>query len=138
MNTKEILRILSEQFSGYVLHPSFLEEFYKMLKSELSGKERQLFKQLAAQLENIRKMGRMVYMVDQNERLKGKGNHYYSIHLSGSQYNVRFLIYIGINEKPYFLSAFYERSGKKRTDYSRHIAVLDNRLDQLLGDERNE
>lgn len=134
MNTKELLKILSEQFSEYVCHISFLEELYSILRKDLSGKEKQLFKQLTTQLENIRKMGRMVHMADHNERLKGKGSRYYSIHLSSSQYNVRLLIYIDSTGTPYFLSAFYERAGKSRTDYSRHISVLDKRLKQLLGD----
>lgn len=133
MNTKELLKLLSEQFSGYVCHVSFLEELYSILRKDLSGKEKQLFKQLAAQLENIRKMGRMVYMADRNERLKGKGSRYYSIHLSSAQYNVRLLVYITGSGTPYFLSAFYERGGKSRTDYSSHIPVLDRRLEQLLG-----
>lgn len=133
MNTKELLKLLSEQFSGYVCHVSFLEELYSILRKDLSGKEKQLFKQLAAQLENIRKMGRMVYMADRNERLKGKGSRYYSIHLSSAQYNVRLLVYITGSGTPYFLSAFYERGGKSRTDYSSHIPVLDKRLEQLLG-----
>ena len=133
MNTKELLKLLSEQFSGYVYHVSFLEELYTILRKELSGKEKQLFKQLATQLENIRKMGRMVYMADRNERLKGDGSRYYSIHLSSAQYNVRLLVYITGSGIPYFLSAFYERGGKSRTDYSSHIPVLDKRLEQLLG-----
>lgn len=133
MNTKEMLRALSKHFSGYVCHASFLEEFYRLLKNELSGKETQIFKQLATQLENIKNMGRMVHMADRNERLKGSGNRYYSIHLSSSQYNVRILVYITESGTPYFLSVFYERAGKKRSEYARHIAVLDERLKQLLG-----
>ena len=135
MNTKELIKILSEQFSGYVCHTYFLKELYDILKKNLSGKEKQLFKQLTAQLENIKKMGRMVYMADRNERLKGKGSRYYSIHLSSAQYNVRLLTYIDGAGIPYFLSAFYERAGKDHTDYSNYISVLDNRLKQLLGDE---
>lgn len=135
MNTKELLDSLSEQFSGYTCHISFLEELYNILRKDLSGKEKQLFKQLTAQLENIRIMGRMVHMADRNERLKGSGSRYYSIHLSSAQYNVRLLIYIDGAGTPYFLCAFYERAGKSKTDYSRHIATLDKRLKQLLGDE---
>lgn len=44
-------------------------------------------------------------------------------------------VHISMDGKPYFLSVFHERSGKKRTDYSGYITVLDNRLRQLLGDE---
>ena len=80
-------------------------------------------------------MGRMVYMADRNERLKGSGSRYYSIHLSSAQYNVRLLIYIDRTGTPYFLCAFYERAGKSKTDYSHQIATLDKRLEELLGDE---
>ena len=55
MNTKEMLRMLSEYFSEFECHVAFLEEFYNILRKNVSGKEKLLFKQLAAQLENIKK-----------------------------------------------------------------------------------
>lgn len=138
MNTQEILKILAEYFSGFIFHESFLKELYDILRKNVSGKEKQLFKQLATQLANIRNMGRMVYMADDNERLLGGNGHYYSIHLTSSQYNIRLLICIVGQDTPYFLCAFYERAGKSRTSYGRYIPVLDRRFSQLLGDDDDE
>lgn len=138
MNTKEMLRMLSEYFSDFECHVAFLEEFYSILRKNVSGKEKLLFKQLAAQLENIKKMGRMVYMADDNEQIKGKNGYYYSIHLTCSQYNIRLLIHISKDGAARFLSAFYERAGKSRTNYSTHTPVLEQRLKQLIGDDDYE
>lgn len=135
MKTKEMLNMLARQFSGFYCHPLFLKELKQILEKNVKGKEAQLFKQLTAQLENIKCMGRLVSQADHNEIIKGADGHYYSIHLENSQYNVRLLIYITDNSTPYFLCAFYERSGKSYTDYSKHISVLAERLNQMLGDE---
>ena len=138
MKTKEMLEMLSKCFSDFKCHSSFLAEFKQILQKEVVGKEKQLFKQLLTQLSNIKSMGRMVYMADKNERLKGTSKNFISIHLASSQYNVRLLIYVAAEGEAYFLSAFYERAGKSRTDYSRHTSVLDERLEQLLGRRKNE
>lgn len=138
MNTKEMLKTLSQFFSDFLCHPRFLEELRNILKSDLSGKEKRLFKQLATQLMNIKTMGQMVYTADHNEIIKGADGHYYSIHLESSQYNVRLLVHISEDNIPYFLSAFYERAGKSRTDYSQFTPILEERLKQMLGDDEDE
>jgi hypothetical protein len=138
MNTKEMLKTLSHHFSDVECHTTFLEELSKIIKKELSGKEKQVFKQLTVQLENIRSMGCLVHTADHNEKLKHLDGHYYSIHLESSQYNVRLLIYITDENTAYFLCAFYERSGKSRTNYSQYTPILKKRLKQMLGDDEDE
>lgn len=141
MNTEDILKELSFYFMNFICHQLFIKEFGTILRKNVSGKEQRLFRQLVTQLENIKSFGRLVYRTDNNEQLKGKNGHYYSIHLESSQYNIRLLIYISNNNTPYFLSAFYERAGKRHTDYSGYISVLDERLRQLSeisGDDQNE
>lgn len=138
MNTQEMLKMLTEYFSGFIFHESFIKEFYNILRKNVSGKEKALFNQLYTQLTNIKKMGHMIYMADDNEQLKGEGGRYYSIHLTSSQYNIRLLICFDKNEEPYFLCAFYERSGKSRSSYERYIPLLNQRYNQLLGDVNNE
>ena len=137
MNTKDILNQLSALFSDYVFHELFLSELYNLLTKELKGKEAKFFNILSSQLNNIRTFGRMVYTVDSNEIIKGMDGHYYSIHLNNSQSNVRFLVYIFDDSTPWFLCAFYERSGKRKTDYSQYTPVLKRRFEEL-GDDDNE
>ena len=86
---------------------------------------------MATQLENIRNFGVMVHTVDNNEKIHALDGHFYSIHLQQSQFNVRFLIYIFDNGTAYFLNAFYERSGKKSSDYTHNTKVLNQRLKEL-------
>ena len=137
MNTQEILKMLAEYFSDFVFHESFLKELYDILRKNVSGKEKQLFKQLSTQLTNIKNMGRMVYLADDNEQLKGVKGHYCSIHLTSSQYNIRLLVTFDKKDTPYFLCAFYERAGKFQTSYSKYIPDLNRRFKQLLGDNED-
>lgn len=47
-------------------------------------------------------------------------------------------IYITDENTAYFLCAFYERSGKSRTNYSQYTPILKKRLKQMLGDDEDE
>ena len=60
MNTQEMLNMLTEYFSGFILHESFIKE---LLTEQFVLQE----------LTNIKKMGHMIYMADDNEQLKGEG-----------------------------------------------------------------
>lgn len=131
MNTKEALALLIGELNEFRLHKRFIKELSALLKKELKGKEERFFKILITQLKNIKDFGVMVHTVDDNEIIHGGDGHFYSIHFQQSQFNVRFLIYIFDDGTAYFLSAFYERSGKKATDYTRHIPSLEQRLKDL-------
>ncbi len=134
MNTKEASKRLINIFCDFKLHRLFVDEIRKLLKKELSGKENLFFNVLITQLNNIRMFGKLINTVDSHEKLKGLDGHYYSIHLQQSQFNIRFLVYITDDNEVYFLSAFYERAGKKRTNYSTYTSVLLQRYNELLGD----
>lgn len=138
MNTNEALKTLAELFANFQLHPLFMKEFASLLKKELHGKEGNFFKLLTAQLNNIKTFGVMVYTIDDNERIKGMDGRYYSIHLQQSQFNVRLLVHIDDNGLPRFLCAFYERSGKRQTDYSKYTPVLKQRFEEMRGDDNDE
>lgn len=133
MNTKDMLAELAELFTSFSLHPLFIQELSFLLKKDLKGKEARFFKILSTQLNNIKTFGRSIYTVDSNEILHGADGHYYSIHLQQSQFNVRLLIYIADNDTPYFLCAFNERSGKRKTDYSAYTSVMQERLNYFGG-----
>lgn len=135
MNTQEALQILLSYLENFEVHPLFLKELSSILKSELKGKEKKFFKLLITQLKNIQDFGVMVHTVDSNEKIHGLDGHFYSIHFTQSQFNVRFIIYIPDNKPAYFLTAFYERAGKRATDYSKNTKVLLSRLKEMKENE---
>lgn len=138
MDTKEIQKTLTRLFANFILHAQFIKEIKDLLKKDLRGKESPFFQSLTTQLNNIKSFGRLVYRVDNNEILKGGDGHYYSIHLENKQFNVRMIVYIRDDGIPYFLCCFYERAGKRRTDYTAYTSVMQQRLEELVEEEQNE
>lgn len=138
MNTKDILDVLTTSFMDFYLHPRFLMEIKQLLKKELSGQEACFFRILQTQLANINMFGSAIDRIDKNEKLTGNRRTYYSIHLQSKQFNIRFLLYFKNDTTPLFLCAFYERQGKRKTSYSHYLPVLDDRLNDMLGDDADE
>lgn len=133
MNKKNALLLLKEYLDEYTfdLHPRFFKELSDLLAKDLKGKEERFFKLLIAQLKNMQTFGVMVHNVDSNEKLQVRDSHFYSIHLKQSQFNVRLLVHISDAGKCTLLCAFNERSGKKSTDYTNYIPVLQKRLNDM-------
>lgn len=138
MNTKEALKELRKMLGEFPAHPRFIDEVFSLLKKQLKGKESRFFNILVTQLKNIRDFGIMVHTIDSNEKIHGGDGHFYSIHLKQSQFNIRFIVYIFDDGTAYLLTAFYERSGKKVSDYTNHIPVLAARLEELKGSDKHE
>ena len=130
MNTRDAIHQLLIYLEVFQVHPRFIKELSALLKKELKGKEQKFFTLLITQLKNIQEFGSMIYMIDSNEKLFKNKEIFYSIHLQQAQFNVRLLIHIS-DTNAQLLAAFYERSGKKSTDYTQYIEVLEHRLDEL-------
>lgn len=135
MNKKQELQLLSQNLEKYLqegfrFHMRFLEEFKDLLKNA-SGHEKEIFALLIKQFSFIKNLGRMVYQADGNEIIKYQEKDYYSLHIQGKSFNFRLLMTFDCEENPIFLAAFYERSGKKATDYSTWLPVLERRLDEV-------
>lgn len=130
MNTRDAIHQLLIYLEDFQVHPRFIKELSALLKKELKGKEQKFFTLLITQLKNIQEFGSMIYMIDSNEKLFKNKEIFYSIHLQQAQFNVRLLIHIS-DTNAQLLAAFYERSGKKSTDYTQYIEVLEHRLDEL-------
>ena len=119
-------------FPDGLYHPKFLDEVDQMLRNELSGKEKEFVKATIQQLTFVRELGKDVNLADSNEILRSGGEQqFYSLHLKRKQFNIRFLIAFEDNI-PLFLCAFFERSGKRQTDYTTYNPVLRSRLTELL------
>lgn len=139
MNKDEALRLLSEYLSlrqnDFVIHPEFIRKIKGLLKKEIKGSEAKFFQQMITQLDNIKLSGKNVHKIDGNEILSGVGNDalgnpwsLYSIHLSSDRYNVRFIIKFDDQSVPFLLYAFYERTGKRKTDYTVPIKISKERF----------
>ena len=147
MNTKDALQMLKEYLSQYdendfLIHPKFLDEVIACLSNELKGSEASFLKQMVTQLNHIKSFGRSIYQIDGNEILSHIGNDsqgkpwdIYSIHISSKKYNMRFLVKFDENITPYLLCAFYERTRKQKTDYTKYIDISKNRFLQLQAKE---
>lgn len=138
MNIDEALRLLLEYLSPFrdyfIIHQDFIHDIANCLKKELKGSESDFFDQMIAQLDYIKQFGKNVYQVNGNEILRGVGNdsndcpwNLYSIHMSSKKYNMRFIIKFDEQSTPFLLYAFFERSGKKKTDYTTPIQISKER-----------
>lgn len=137
MNTKDALAALLILFQSFIVHNRCISEFKSLLKKELKGKESSFFQVLMVQLKHLADFGPLISTVDDHEKLKYSDCDIYSIHLSGYQFNVRLLVSFDINTRPYLLLAFYERSGKRKTDYTGQAKTAHSRFNELLKEEEN-
>ena len=128
MNKDEAIKLLEENLGDFKIHPLFFKELATLLQKDLKGKEKQFFDTLIKQLGYLASYGVAIANIDSHERLKEKGRDFFSIHLQRKQFNVRFLVYIDNSGKSFLLSAFNERAGKKVSDYSQKIPILQERL----------
>lgn len=137
MNKKEALKLLIENLekysqNGFKFHELFWEEFQELLL-DAKGSEKEIFALLIKQMNFVKSLGREVYKADSNEIIKHQEREYYSLHLKGKNFNLRFLMTF-IENNPVFLCAFYERAGKKATNYSTWTPVLETRVKVFLGE----
>ncbi len=127
MNQNDVLRLFSELLGALHLAPEFLSEFVSLITK--SGKESVVFRLLVARIAALSSMGVMVTVLKEFEPL---GDGIYSFHLTGNGFNYRILFGFLPNRKPVFLFPFYERGGKRKTDYSGKIDIAKNRLEREL------
>ena len=116
MNKKQVLAELVKNLEecserGYVFHPKFMYEFQVLLKNA-TGNEKEIFTLLVKQLNFLKELGTNVCKADSNEIIKNQDRDYYSLHLSGKNFNFRLLMAFDEKDTPKFLVAFYERAGK--------------------------
>lgn len=135
MNKKEVLRLLKENLEkylpdGFKFHERFMVEF-KQLLEDAKGNEKEIFSLLIKQMNFVKVLGKKVDQANGNEIIKYLNEDYYSLHLQGKNFNLRLLMAFDEEENPVFLVAFYERSGKKASDYTKWKKVLRQRLQEV-------
>lgn len=135
MNKKEALTALAKNLEeylqqGFLFHPSFMKEFKELLHNA-SGNEKEIFSLLIKQLNFVKILKNQVYTADGNEIIKYLEKEYYSLHLLGKNFNLRLLMTFDEKGNPVFLAAFFERAGKKVSDYTQWKKVLANRYREM-------
>lgn len=129
---KDFLPLIS-QYTDFHYHELFIRELSNLLDDELSGHKREFVLMLTRQLRFIDTLRSRVNRADDNEILKHTQRRFYSIHLKQKFFNIRLIIFITADDSAvYFLSAFYERSGKRKTSYREYEPTLETRLHDLV------
>ena len=132
MNSQDALRDLAAQLQNFIVHEQCIKEFSLLLKKELSGKADVFLAVLTTQLKHLADLGPLITKIDDHEKLKYNTLiDIYSIHLKRSQFNIRLLVSFDKMSNACLLTVFYERSGKKATDYSAKIRIANERFMEL-------
>lgn len=116
MNKNKALDKLTELIEGIIFHSLFLSELLNLVAGK--GFEEKVFKLLTKQLILLNRYGVMVTNTKEFENI---GRGLYSMHLTGSGFNLRILFAFLPNAQPVLLLAFHERAGKSKTDYSSYL-----------------
>lgn len=127
MNRANILTELIEILSGIDLHKSLVDEIIDIIAK--SGNELQIFKQFKKLLRILLDLGVNAIQHLEFERLN---EAMYSMHIDGKGYNLRILYAFLPSGSPTLLLCFYERGGKRVTDYTTYIDPAKTRLKERL------
>jgi len=137
MNTKDAITELLYLLKDFYVHHRCLLEFKSLLKKELSGKADSFLQVLITQLKLLSDLGSRIITVDDHEKLKYSDHDIYSIHLKRNQFNIRLLVIFDKMSNPYLLTVFFERSGKKASDYTDKTRIAYQRYVELQEEEKN-
>lgn len=143
MNKEKALELLKdclvEYGNDFIFHCNFFVELKEIILKNAKGSEKEVFNLLIKQFSFVKTMGDRVDTADSNEKLKGikADEDYYSLHLQNKTVNIRLIMTFDGNI-PVFLVAFFEREGKRVTDYSRWERVMKERYNQIRSEESDE
>ena len=123
MNKKDVLRYLVLYLGDSLYCAEILTELFDILQG--SGVEAAFFKQLVKLLRILADRGGNATEMPGFEPLD---SGIYSMRFEGRDYNIRILYAFMPDRRPVLLHAFYERAGKKATDYTGKISLALTRL----------
>jgi len=133
MNKKQVYEWLRALLEPYITHDLMLAELVRIISG--SGYESRFYAQLVSRLIFLANHGIIALQQKEFERLN---DSLFSMHISSKGYNIRILFSFFPNGKPVLLLAFYEREGKKKTDYTTYLSPALTRFNALLEVYRNE
>lgn len=133
MNREGILNYLLAYLSNFSYHSRLIYELIDIIAA--SGYEKKFFKLLVARLRHLSVMG---IEATKHTEFEPLGNGLYSMHMSSTNFNIRILYSFLSNGQPVLLLPFFERAGKKNTDYTPYIKPALSRLAEMKEDFNNE
>lgn len=125
MNKENVLSYLMRQLGDILTTRNLIPELVAILSE--SGNEAAFFKQLAKCLRILAIKGICAIELDGFENI---GQGIFSMRLPAKGYNIRILYGFLPNSKPVLLLAFYERGGKRKTDYTPYLEPARKRLEE--------
>ncbi|WP_298016724.1 hypothetical protein [uncultured Dysosmobacter sp.] len=134
MNKKEIIEYLIEVFSDIDIHPRLVSEVVSKIVG--SGYEAKFFALLVARLTFLLEHG--ANAINLHKEYECVEDGIYSMHVSSAPFNIRILYAFFPDGSPTLLLAFYERGGKKKTDYTSKIPTARRRFSERQKEYRNE
>lgn len=132
MNRKDLLARLLEAFDGIDIYHGFIAELLELIKE--SGVEQQFLSLLLSRLKYLKANGAQAIKHEEFEPL---GDGVFSMHLAKSNFNIRILYTFLPNRNPCLLLCFYERAGKRATDYTHKIPAALSRYSEQLEAYKN-
>lgn len=119
MNKLKLFNELSNCFDNIKFHPKLISDILDIISN--SGNEAEFLSKFSTRLKFLNNYKEKAHLQrDKNfEKLK-KCSDLYSMHVDCSKHNIR-IIYSFLNNGTVLLYGFYERAGKRVTDYSSAI-----------------
>lgn len=133
MNKDKVLEFLRKYLGEYRCFDLLIAELCDLMAK--SGNEPEVFRLLVLRLKQLSTLGHNATNMEEFENI---GRGIYSMHLSGKGYNIRILYGFLTNNMPCLLLAFYERGGKRKTDYTSYLDPAAMRLSKMKEDFENE
>ena len=127
MNRDSILAYLGEYLGTFRCHANLFGDIVDIIAR--SGYERSFFALLIVQLRILAAQGQNAIQFPGFERLKHAEGELYSMHLDGRDFNLRILYSFLPDHTPVLLTTFFERAGKRTSDYTPYIPAAKERLD---------
>ncbi len=127
------MQLLVEVIAAFDVHSRLIDELIKIICG--SGYEQRFFKQLVARLRFLSEYGVEAVVHEEFELIR---DGVFSMHLAQDAYNIRVLYSFFDDGTPCLLSCFYERGGKRKTDYTPHIDPAIARFKERLEAQENE
>lgn len=133
MDKDSVLNLLVSFLGDICRSSQLISEILDLIAE--TGCENEFFKTLVLRLRMLAMLGARATQAKEFEPI---GDGLFSMHLTGRNYNIRILYSFLQNRKPALLLAFYERAGKRKTDYTPYMEPAKARLQELKEMERNE
>jgi len=126
MNKNDTLKWLLTYFEPFEVHEHMINELAKIISK--TGYVQRFFTLLIARLLYLDCMGKSAIKHKEFERVN---ENLYSMHLTGTDFNIRILYTFSNDDTPVLLLSFYERAGKRVTDYSLHLDLAKERFEEM-------